>query len=300
VRAVVLAGGRGTRLLPATGVVSKQLLPIYDTPMIFHAIALLMGAGVREFMLISTPDSLPAFRALFGDGSQLGISMRYAPQAEPRGIAEALIIAADFLDGGPVTLALGDNIFLGGATSRLLREAFRRPAGATLFAVPVPNPEAFGIVTLDADGRALALEEKPRAPQSNQAVTGLYVYDGEAPAIAASIKPSARGELEITDVNREYLARAQVWVERLPEGETWFDSGTPDSLIEASLQVRRLEAARGRKLACLEAIALESGWITAEAVRAAARRWSGSAYGRALETLIEGQPARETYPAFPE
>lgn len=291
-RAVVLAGGRGTRLLPATGVVSKQLLPIYDTPMIFHPVALLMSAGVREFMLISTPESLPAFRTLFGGGAQFGISMAYAEQAEPRGIAEALIIARDFLAGGPATLALGDNLFLGGATPKLLREAFRRPAGATLFAVPVPNPQAFGIVTLDAEGRAIALEEKPRAPQSNQAVTGLYVYDAEAPAIAASIKPSARGELEITDVNKEYLARGQAWVELLPKSETWFDTGTPDSLLEASLLVRRLEAESGRKAACLEGIALEAGWITPEAVRAAALRWSGSAYGRALEAQISPSALR--------
>jgi glucose-1-phosphate thymidylyltransferase len=291
VRGVLLAGGRGTRLLPATGVVSKQLLPIYDTPMIFHPIALLMSAGVREFMLISTPESLGAFRALLGDGAQMGISVSYAAQAEPRGIAEALVIARDFLKGGPVTLALGDNLFLGGATAKMLRAAFTRPVGATLFAVPVPNPEAFGIVTFDAQGQAIALEEKPRTPQSNHAVTGLYVYDAEAPAVAAAIKPSARGELEITDVNKAYLARSRVYVERLPESETWFDTGTPDSLLEASLLVRQLEARNGRKLASLEGIALDAGWITADDVRIAARRWQGSAYGRALELLADTEPA---------
>ncbi len=298
-RGVVLAGGRGTRLLPATGVVSKQLLPVYDTPMIFHPVALLMSAGVREIMLITTPESLGAFRALLGDGTQFGISVSYAAQAEPRGIAEALIMAGDFLDGGPVTLALGDNLFLGGATPKLLREAFRRPAGATLFAVPVANPEAFGIVTLDAQGRALALEEKPRAPKSNHAVTGLYVYDADAPRIAASLKPSPRGELEITDVNKAYLARAQAFVERLPASETWFDTGTPDSLLEASLLVQRLEAENGGKIACLEGIALEAGWITPDAVRAAARRWSGSAYGRALELLARNAPVLVPSGALP-
>lgn len=292
-RGIILAGGRGTRLLPATGVISKQLLPVYDTPMIFHPLALLMSAGVREIMLISTPDNLGAFRTLFEDGSQLGISVSYAAQAEPRGIAEALIIADDFAGGGPVTLALGDNIFLGGATAQLLRNAFLRPVGATLFATPVANPQAFGIVALNRTGEALSIEEKPRNPKSSYAVTGLYVYDGTAAAIAASIKPSPRGELEITDVNNAYLAGSKVFVETLPPSETWFDTGTPDSLLEASLQVRQLETETGRKIACLESIALNAGWITPDAVRAAARRWSGSAYGRALEREAGAAPALE-------
>lgn len=292
-RGIILAGGRGTRLLPATGVISKQLLPVYDTPMIFHPMALLMSAGVREILLISTPDNLGAFSALFEDGSQLGISVSYAAQAEPRGIAEALIIADDFAAGGPVTLALGDNIFLGGATAQLLRNAFHRPAGATLFAAPVANPQAFGIVALNSAGEALSIEEKPRNPKSSYAVTGLYVYDGTAAAIAASVKPSARGELEITDVNNAYLAGSKVFVETLPQSETWFDTGTPDSLLEASLKVRKLETETGRKIACLESIALGAGWITPDAVRAAAQRWSGSAYGRALEREANAKLALE-------
>ena len=227
-RGIVLAGGRGTRLLPATGVVSKQLLPVYDVPMIFHPVALLMSAGVRDILLISTPESLGAFQHLFGSGAQFGISMSYAAQVEPRGIAEALIIADDHVAGGPVTLVLGDNIFLGGATPKLMRNAFRRPSGATVFATPVANPQAFGIVSLDSKGKALTIEEKPRSPKSDLAVTGLYVYDGMASAIATSIKPSARGEIEITDVNRDYLTRSDLHVELLPETDSWFDTGTPE------------------------------------------------------------------------
>jgi len=289
VHGIVLAGGRGTRLLPATGVVSKQLLPVYDVPMIFHPVALLMSAGVRDILLISTPESLGSFQHLFGSGAQFGISMSYAAQAEPRGIAEALIIADDHVAGGPVTLVLGDNIFLGDATPKLMRNAFRRPSGATVFATPVANPQAFGIVSLDGNGKALTIEEKPRSPKSNLAVTGLYVYDGMASAIAASIKPSARGEIEITDVNRDYLTRSDLHVELLPETDSWFDTGTPDSLLETSNLVRRLELESGRKVACLEAIAYEAGWIGNEALRNAARRWQGSSYAHYLTALLEGE-----------
>jgi len=293
VRGIVLAGGRGTRLLPATGVISKQLLPIYDTPMIFHPVALLMGAGIREIMLISTPESLPAFRLLLGDGSQFGISISYAEQAEPRGIAEALIIADGFTRGEPATLVLGDNLFLGGATAELMRSAFRRASGATVFATPVDNPQAFGIVSLDDNGVATAIEEKPREPQSNYAVTGLYVYDGGAAGIAAAVQPSARGEIEITDVNRAYLKRGELFVETLPAQETWFDTGTPDSLLEAAALVRRLENESGRKIGCLEDIAFSARWIDADGLRAAARRWSGSAYARHLESLAANAPVLE-------
>jgi len=293
VRGIVLAGGRGTRLLPATGVISKQLLPIYDTPMIFHPVALLMAAGIREIMLISTPESLPAFQRLLGDGSQFGISMTYAEQAQPRGIAEALIIADAFTRGEPATLVLGDNLFLGGATAKLMRNAFGRGAGATVFATPVDNPEAFGIVSLDENGIASAIEEKPREPQSNYAVTGLYIYDGLAADIAAAVQPSPRGEIEITDVNRAYLKRGNLFVEILPPEETWFDTGTPDSLLEAAQRVRRLEQESGRKIGCLEDIAFAARWIDADGVRAAAQRWSGSAYARYLEALAAHAPVLE-------
>ena len=286
-RGILLAGGRGTRLLPATGVISKQLLPIYDTPMIFHPLALLMEAGVREFMLISTPESLDAFRRLLGDGAQFGIDIRYAAQAEPKGIAEALIIADEFTRGEPATLVLGDNLFLGGATAKLMRKAFDRTTGATVFATPVQNPQAFGIVSLRDDGTATAIEEKPSAPQSNYAVTGLYVYDGQASTIASAVQPSARGEIEITDVNRSYLDRGALHVELIPGSDTWFDTGTPDSLLEAAQLVQSIERQGGRKPGCLEEIAFRAGWIDAAGLQAAAHRWAGSSYARHLNLLVQ-------------
>ncbi|KWT71005.1 Glucose-1-phosphate thymidylyltransferase [Hyphomicrobium sulfonivorans] len=286
-RGILLAGGRGTRLLPATGVISKQLLPIYDTPMIFHPLALLMEAGVREFMLISTPESLDAFQRLLGDGSQFGISIRFAPQAEPRGIAEALIIADEFTRGEPSTLVLGDNLFLGGATAKLMRKAFDRPSGATVFATPVQNPEAFGIVSLRDDGTATSIEEKPKHSRSNYAVTGLYVYDGAAAAIARAVQPSARGEIEITDVNRDYLNRDALRVELIPDSDTWFDTGTPDSLLEAAQLVQQIERQGARKPGCLEEIAFDAGWIGLDGLQAAANRWAGSNYARHLHALAQ-------------
>jgi glucose-1-phosphate thymidylyltransferase len=293
VRGIVLAGGRGTRLLPATGAISKQLLPIYDTPMIFHPVGLLMSAGIREIMLISTPESIDAFRTLFGDGSQFGITMSYAAQGSPRGIAEALIIADEFTRGEPSTLVLGDNLFIGGATAKLMRKAFQRPVGATVFATPVDNPQAFGIVSLDDTGVATSIEEKPRHPKSNYAVLGLYVYDGRSADIAAAVQPSARGEIEITDVNREYLTRGELFVEGLPEDESWFDTGTPDSLLEASVLVRSIEQSSERKPGCLEEIAFAEGWIDADGVRKAARRWAGSSYAKFLERMVDRESVLE-------
>ncbi len=281
-RAVILAGGRGTRLFPATAVVSKQLLPVYDTPMIYYPVSLLMRAGVRDFLVISTPESLPAFRTLLGDGSRFGTAISYAEQAEPRGIAEALIIAEEFAAGEPITLALGDNLFLGQETPRLLRNAFRRPRGASVFATAVDDPQSFGIVEFDAAGQALSIEEKPRAPRSNFALTGLYVYDGQAAQVARAIQPSGRGELEITDVNRHYLEQGLLNVELVPEEDVWFDTGTPASLLEASTLVQSIENKSGGKVAGLEAIAYEAGWISAEEVRDAAKAWSNSLYGRSL------------------
>lgn len=286
-RGILLAGGRGTRLLPATGVISKQLLPIYDTPMIFHPLSLLMEAGIREFMLISTPESIDAFSRLLGDGSQFGVSIRYAPQAEPRGIAEALIIADEFTRGEPSTLVLGDNLFLGGATAKRMRKAFDRATGATVFATPVQNPEAFGIVSLRDDGTAISIEEKPKHPRSNYAVTGLYVYDGAAAAIAKAVQPSARGEIEITDVNRDYLDRGALHVELIPDSDTWFDTGTPDSLLEAAQLVQRIERQGARKPGCLEEIAFDAGWIGSDGLQSAARRWAGSSYAQHLSALAQ-------------
>lgn len=286
-RGIILAGGRGTRLYPATAVVSKQLLPVYDTPMVFHPLALLMRAGIREALLISTPEALPLFRMLLGDGERFGMRLAYAEQDAPRGIAEALIIAEPFLAGRGSVLVLGDNLFIGNATPKLLRRALLRRSGASVFAVEVDDPRSFGVVNLDVSGRVLGLEEKPALPRSNLAVTGLYVYDGDAPALARALAPSARGELEITDLNRAYLGRGALAVERLPIGEQWYDTGTPDSLLAASILVRRIEENTGRKLACLEAIACEQGWISRAAAQAAGRASPGSPYGRYLQTLPE-------------
>jgi glucose-1-phosphate thymidylyltransferase len=283
-RGIILAGGRGTRLYPATAVVSKQLLPVYDTPMVFHPLALLMRGGIREVLLISTPEALPSFQALLGDGSRFGMRLIYAQQDAPRGIAEALIIAEPFLDGAGSVLVLGDNLFIGTATPKLLRRAVLRP-GASVFAVEVDDPRSFGVVNLDVSGRALGLEEKPAVPKSNLAVTGLYVYDGAAPALARSLAPSPRGELEITDLNRAYLDRGALSVERLPLNEQWFDTGTPESLLSASSLVHRIERNTGQKLACLEAIAFQQGWITHEMAVAAGRVWGSSLYGRHLQDL---------------
>lgn len=283
-RGIILAGGRGTRLYPSTGVVSKQLLPIYDTPMVFHPLALLMAAGLREILIISSPDALPSFQRLLGDGARFGMRLEYAEQDQPRGIAEALIIAEPFLRGGASTLALGDNLFVGGHTARLLRRAIAQRSGATIFTTAVENPSAFGNVVFDQLGRPDSIEEKPVRPRSNQAIVGLYVFDHRGSEIAHAIKPSARGEIEITDVLRDYLKRGQLVAEPLPTEERWFDTGTPNSLLAASLLVCDLEAATGHKLACLEAIAFESGWITKDHLRAAGIRWSGSNYGHHLQT----------------
>lgn len=298
-RGIILAGGRGTRLYPSTGVVSKQLLPIYDTPMVFHPLALLMAAGLRDVLIISSPDALPSFRRLLGDGSQFGVRLEYAEQDQPRGIAEALIIAEPFLRGGASTLALGDNLFIGGHTAPLLRRAITQRSGATIFSTAVDNPSAFGNVVFDRFGRPQSIKEKPACPRSNQAVVGLYVFDRKASAIARSIAPSARGEIEITDVICDYLKREQLAVEPLPAEERWFDTGTPDALLAAGFLVRDIEAATGRKQACLEVIAFEAGWISSDLIKSAGRRWSGSVYGQRLQDLAQDEPTgkRATAPS---
>jgi glucose-1-phosphate thymidylyltransferase len=284
-RGIILAGGSGTRLHPLTRVVSKQLLPIYDKPMIYHPLTTLMLGGIREILIISTPDDLPNFRKLMGDGSQWGMSLSYRVQPSPDGLAQAYVLGAKFIDGAASALVLGDNVFFGHGLTGLIGAAAKRDAGATVFAHPVADPERYGIVTFDADGRAVAIEEKPKAPTSRWAVTGLYFYDARVVDIAANLKPSARGELEITDVNREYLAQGALHVERMGRGFAWFDTGTPDSLLEAGEFVRALEKRQQFRIACPEEIAFDQGWIDARQLETLGMALGKSAYGQYLQNL---------------
>ncbi|SFK71971.1 glucose-1-phosphate thymidylyltransferase RfbA [Falsiroseomonas stagni] len=286
-KGIVLAGGSGTRLHPATLAVSKQLLPVFDKPMIYYPLSVLMLAGIREIMIISTPHDMPLFQRLLGDGARWGLRFGYTVQEKPDGIARALTLSEDFLEGAPSTLVLGDNLFHGHDLEQRLKEA-REAAnhGAGVFAYRVADPERYGVVEFDADGRALSLEEKPKAPKSNWAVTGLYVYDGRAPAIARSLKPSARGELEITDLNRAYLDEGSLRVTRLGRGYAWLDTGTHDSLLEAGEFVRAIEKRTGQKVASPEEIAWRMGFIDAEQLRELARPLRNSGYGTYLEALL--------------
>ncbi|MEW6256700.1 MAG: glucose-1-phosphate thymidylyltransferase RfbA [Pseudomonadota bacterium] len=288
-KGIILAGGSGTRLYPMTQVVSKQLLPVYDKPMIYYPLSTLMMAGIRDILIITTPHDSALFRQLLGDGGQFGIRLAYAVQDSPRGLADAFIVGRDFVGDDHVALILGDNLYFGHGLPELLAEATARTTGATVFAYAVQDPERYGVVEMNAEGRALSIEEKPANPRSNLAVTGLYFYDNRVLDIAAAVKPSARGEIEITDVNRAYLDMGELHVSRMGRGFAWLDTGTPDSLTEAAVFVQILEQRQGLKISAPEEIAFRSGFIDKEQLRARATALGKSTYGRYLFRVADEQ-----------
>ncbi len=288
-KGIVLAGGSGTRLYPLTKVTSKQLLPVYDKPMIYYPLSVLMSAGIREILIISTPEDTPRFRELLGDGHQFGLELSYKVQPSPDGLAQAFILGEEFIGADSVAMILGDNIFAGHGLGKRLKEAAARERGATIFGYYVDDPERFGIVEFDRNGRAVSIEEKPEKPKSNYCVTGLYFYDNRAVEFAKSLKPSARGELEITDLNRIYLERGELEVTLLGQGFTWLDTGTHASLVEATNFVYTMETHQHRKLACLEEIAYLNGWISREALEEAYESMKKNEYGRYLRDVLDGK-----------
>ena len=285
-KGIILAGGSGTRLHPATLAMSKQLLPVYDKPMVYYPLSTLMLAGIRDILLISTPQDLPRFEALLGDGSRWGLNLQYCVQPSPDGLAQAFVLGRDFIGGAPSALVLGDNIFYGHDFQSLLQHAAGTPTGATVFAYHVNDPERYGVVEFGADRQAVSIEEKPKVPKSNYAVTGLYFYDEQVCDIAASIRPSARGELEITDVNATYLRQQQLQVEIMGRGYAWLDTGTHDSLLDASQFIATLEKRQGLKVACPEEVAFRNGWIDAAQIERLAQPMLKNGYGQYLMKLL--------------
>lgn len=285
-KGIVLAGGSGSRLYPATISISKQLLPVYDKPMIYYPLSVLMLAGIRDILIISTPHDLPLFQRLLKDGSEWGLSLSYAEQPRPEGLAQAFVIGKTFIGKDRVALILGDNIFYGQGITESLTSASRRVSGATIFGYTVKDPNRYGVVEIDKDGKILSLEEKPTAPRSNLAITGLYFYDNAVVGIAGDLKPSKRGELEITDVNKAYHERGKLNVELLGRGTAWLDTGTHESLLQASVFVETIEQRQGLKIACLEEIAFREGWISIDQIRRSAATMKGSTYGEYLLGLI--------------
>ncbi len=288
-KGIILAGGSGTRLYPITMVTSKQLLPVYDKPMVFYPLSTLMLAGIRDILIISTPTDLPNYQKLFGDGSSYGVRLSYKEQPSPDGLAQAFILGKEFIGGDTCAMILGDNIFYGNGLAELLKKAASRTEGATIFGYYVEDPERFGVAGFDENGKVVSLVEKPKDPPSNYAVTGLYFYDNKVAEYASSLKPSARGELEITDLNRIYLEKGNLNVELLGRGYAWLDTGTVDSLLEASSYVSVIENRQGTKIAALEEIAYNNGWIDVETLKEAARKYGKSPYGKHLMNVAEGK-----------